>query len=150
MKRIFLKGLAVCFLLVTDLYPSQAAEKAGTLLRKQNIQCKRLIHYATQLHTRKDIPTLVKIRRQFRQALSVMETENLRLRQLSVLASYSDYILSIDEGVRHMQDLAEEPMDDSNLEEIRSLCTFISSIDEQMLLSLDDKTVQVYQTAAVH
>jgi phosphate uptake regulator len=153
MKKV-LSGIVLSVILSlgadASMNPVVDTEKTGLLLQKQSQQCTEIFRHASILHTEKDIPTLVKTRKALREDLLEMGRTISLLRERNSLQNYDDYLLSIEEGLRHMERLAEEPVNKEVLEQVRNMCDFISTMDNQMLegIAKADGTAQkTYQAS---
>jgi len=119
----------------------------GDLIRQQNLTCGKVVQLSRQLNTGKEIPALVKDRRQLRQALERMHQNLGKLIQSGTLMEQQDYLLSLEEGLSHMDRLADEPMTRENLDQVEEMCAFIAIVDEELLRALPATASKSYQAA---
>lgn len=150
MKKV-LSGIVLAMVMSlganASMDPIVDIEKTSQLLQKQNQQCTQIFRHASILHSGKDIPKLVKTRNELRKELLEMYRVTSLLRERRSLQDYNDYLLSIEEGLRHMEYLAEEPVNKQVLEQVRNMCDFISTMDKQMLEGLSATGKKTYQAS---
>lgn len=135
MKR-FLIGAGMTLLLNICAAASMPSNDSGTLLRHQRSDCSLVVKHSTVLNREKDIQTLAKARQELRSVLEKMQQDASRLSTDDRLRAHKDYLLSIEEGLSQLNQLAEEPMTPANLEQVKNMCAFITVVDQQLLESL--------------
>jgi hypothetical protein len=146
MKK-FLKVMGTALLLSAALHAAAPVKTVDQALEDQRTYCGLIVKQSTILHQEKDIPTLTKTRQSLRLLLDRMQREASRLSAESALKPHEDYLLSIEEGITQLARLAEEPMTPENLEQIRTMCDFISVVDQQLLESLGTPKETLYRAA---
>ena len=147
MKKVLSGVVAALILSVGTSASSMVEQSVSRLLRQQSLQCGEIIRHAVVLHTEKDISTLRKTRQILRNELEKMQNETVCLQKDERLKMHDDYLLSIREGLEHMERLIEEPMNKANLEQMRNVCAFISVVDQEMLENLSEKPKKSYQAS---
>jgi hypothetical protein len=146
MKR-FLIGVGMSLLLSMGAGASMSSDDSGTLLRHQRSDCSLVVKHSTVLSQEKDIQTLAKTRQKLRKVLEKMQQDASRLSTDDRLRTHKDYLLSIEEGLSQLNQLAEEPMTPANLEQIKNMCAFIAEVDQQLLESLAVQPGKSYQVS---
>jgi len=142
MKQIVIGlGMAVLMSIAT------MAGVSENLIVKQDQYCKRVVHDSIALHQEKDIPGLMKSRRTLRKTLGQMHQIVSSLKKEKRLRIREDYLLSVEEGIGRMDELAEEPMTQANLDQIRDICTFVIAVDEQFTEDLRAFAKEAYHAS---
>jgi len=123
------------------------AAKPGDLIRQQSLACSEVVQLSRQLNSGKAIPVLAKNRQQLRQTLERMHRSLDELIKSGVLMEQQDYLLSIEEGLRHMDRLADGPMTGENLSQVEDMCAFIATVDDELLRTLPSSSAMSYRAA---